>query len=65
MEKFKELSFEESLEIDGGGLISLGTVAAVCGIVMLCVWAYNEAGDVIKGWNDAKNGVYEPPKKCY
>lgn len=66
MENLKELSFEEQVEIDGGEPISiiLGACALVIAVGTVCVWAYNNKSSIVDGFNDGRNGSYNPPSPC-
>jgi hypothetical protein len=64
MESLKELSFEDSYEINGGEPITLtvlGVASAVIAIGTVAVWIYNNSEDIVKGWNDGLNGTYDGP----
>ena len=59
MEKFKELSFEEQVEVNGGGIwgaIAVGL--AIAGAIIYCV---NEYPDMVKGFQDGYAGSTSNP----
>lgn len=61
MEKFKELSFEEMQEVDGGFWAAISVGIAVVGA---CIYVYNNASDMAAGFRDGMSGNYNPPSNC-
>lgn len=66
MQKFKKLSFEEMVEVDGGEPVSiiLGVCALVIAVGTVFVWVYNNKSSIIDGFNDGRKNTYTPPSPC-
>ncbi|WP_373522676.1 hypothetical protein [Aquiflexum sp.] len=56
MEKFKELSFEEMVKVDGGGIWFLGKAIFAAAVVELITEGWDSVkNDFIEGYNEVRN----------
>lgn len=62
MQNFKELSFEEMVEVDGGGFWAAVAVGlAIAGAV---VYVVNNYPDMVQGYKDATAGLPPTRPEC-